>query len=168
MTSLPHPPSGPCLTALAALEQDALALPEAVAAHLQRCPTCSEARVLLLSLQDCPEVEVPQGYYAGLSFRILRKLPSRRAGLARPAAFWLAAAGLLAALGLGGTGFFMGRAMRAPMVEASQPKGLADAIDAQVETPFVETEDALTQLDRLNPQQAEEALQRLQAVKPSR
>jgi hypothetical protein len=168
MTSLLHPPSGPCLTALAALEQDALDLPATVAAHLRVCPTCSEARVLLLALQDCPKVEVPGGYYEGLSFRILRKLPSRRAGLGRPAAFWLAAAALLAALGLGGTGFFMGRAMRAPMVEAAQPKGFADAIDPQIETPFVETEDALTQLDQLSPQQAEEALQRLQAVKPAR
>jgi hypothetical protein len=162
-----HSPSTLCPAALAALEKNPLDLPASVEAHLRGCPACSEAQVLWLALEEAPEGEAPAGYFEGLGFRILRKLPTRRGGLRRSAAFWLAAAGLLAALGLGATGFFLGRAMRAPLVEASQPKGWVEALDPQTETPFVDAEDPLTQLTNLSPRQAEAALARLQAPAPS-
>ena len=163
-----HPPlSAPCLTALAALEKDPLEVPPGVAAHLRSCLACSEARILLLALEEAPEVEVPLGYFEGLGFRILRKLPARRAGLRASAGFWLMAAGLMVALGLGATGFYLGRAARPPLVEASLPKAPADPGEPPPESPFSESTDALSQLSTLSPQAAEKALSRLQAQPPS-
>ena len=159
------PPLSPsCQAALAAMEENPLELPEAVEAHLDVCPPCSEARVIWLSMEDNPEILAPAGYFEGLAYRIQRKLPARRKGLSRPIGIWLAAAGLLVALGLGTTGFFLGRAVRTPMVEASQPKSLVDTLEAQPETPFYESEDPVTQLSDLTPQEAELAFQRLQAA----
>jgi len=162
----PRPISPTCLPVLAALEEDPLTLSAPVEAHLRGCPSCSEARIFWLALEEAPEVEVAPGYFEGLPFRILRKLPARRSGLPRAAAFWLAAASLLAALGLGTTGFYLGRAVRTPMVEAALPRVPAETLEGS-ETPFFETEDALTQFSRLTPRAAEEALQRLQQAKPA-
>ena len=158
----------PCLAALAALEIDPLTLSASVEAHLRRCSPCSEARILLLAMEEAPEVAVPQGYFEGLGNRILRKLPSRRAGLRASAVVWLLAAGLLLALGLGTTGFYLGRAARAPMVEASLPQPLLDPSEQANEAPFSETEDPLSQLSTLSPAEAESALKRLQATPPAR
>jgi hypothetical protein len=158
---LPQPP-GPCAAAQAALEADPLSLPPAVAAHLRACPACSEARILWLAMAEVEPVEAPAGYFEGLGFRILRKLPARPVALKRRAALWLTAAALIGALGVGLTGFFAGRAVRAPLVEAAQPRSLAEP---QAETPFAEpdSEDALSELSTLTPEEAEAALQRLQA-----
>jgi hypothetical protein len=157
-----------CAQAMEAMERDALELPGPVAAHLESCLPCSEARVFLLAMEEAPAVEAPDGYFEGLRFRMLRKLPGRRAGFGRPAALWLAAAGLIAGLGLGATGYFMGQAAHAPMVEAAQPKGLADTLDQPVETPFYEAEDPVTQLSELSAPEAEKALKRMQATPPAR
>ena len=161
-------PRIPCQTALAALESDALNLADPMAAHILRCPACSEARILLLALEEAPEVEVPEGYFEDLGFRILRKLPARRARQLPSAGYWLLAAGLITALGLGVTGFYMGRAARAPMVEASLPRPLLDSAEQQSEAPFAEGEDPLSQLSALSPAEAESALQRLQGPPRSR
>ena len=155
-----------CQTALAALELAPLELPEPVQAHVRTCLACAEARVLWLALEEAPEVEVAPDYFAGLSFRILRKLPAGKV-VRHSASFWLAAAGLLAALGLGATGFYLGQAVRQPMVEAAQPKPLAEPLEGSNETPFYETEETLTQLSDLSPQQAETALLRLQGQEPA-
>jgi hypothetical protein len=157
-----------CAAAFAALERDPLELPAEVERHLRICPPCAEAQVLLLALAEAPEVAVPQGYFQGLGFRIMRKLPGRRAGMSARAGYWLAAAGLLAALGLGATGFFMGRAAQPPMVEAAQPKGQADSLDQPLETPFTETEDPATRLTDLDPKDAERALQTLKVPAPAK
>jgi len=111
-------------------------------------------------------VAVPQGYFATLPFRVLRKLPGRRAGsgFTPHAGRWLAAAAFLAALGLGTTGFFMGKAAKAPVVEAAQPKGLADTLEQPLETPFAEADDPVVQLSDLSPKEAETALKRLQSA----
>ena len=165
MTSdLPQLPV-PCQTALAALEADALLLPAPVRLHLLDCPACSEARVLLLALEDAPPVAVPEGYFEDLGLRILRKLPARRTPLKQRATLWLAAALVIAALGVGVTGFFMGRAVRAPLVEASLPKSLPEHPDPQAETPFAEADDPVSQLSSLTPEEAEASLQRLQTAK---
>ena len=119
-------------------------------------------------MEEIPPVAVPKGYFDGLSFRVLRKLPAHRSGVGRQAATWLAAAALLAALGLGATGFYMGQATHAPMVEAAQPKGVADTLDASAETPFLEAEDPISQLSDLSPKDADSALTHLQAEAESR
>ena len=160
----PHrtqPPSL-CQTALAALEADPLVLPGPVAEHLQVCQACSEARVLWLALEEVPPVAVPAGYFEGLGFRILRKLPPRRAPFSRRPVLWLAAAALLGAAGMGLTGFFMGKAVRAPLMEAAQPRDLPQHPDPQAETPFVDAEDSISQLSNLSPKEADETLRRLQ------
>jgi hypothetical protein len=153
-----------CALALEALGRNALELEAGVEAHLDRCPPCSEARVLLLAMEETPAVAAPQGYYEGLPYRIMRKLPGRRASVNPHAGRWLAAAALLGALGLGTTGFFMGKASQAPVVEAAQPRGLADSLDQTVETPFAEADDPVAQLSELSPKEAETALKRLQAA----
>ena len=160
------PPSlpAPCATALAALEGHALDLAPAVEAHLRACPACAEARVLLLALEDIPPFAEPEGYFEALPYRILRKLAPRRPGAKRQAALWLLAAGLVGAMGVGATGFLLGRAVRQPVVEASQPRGLADSLDPQDETPFTEDDDALSRLSDLSAAEADAALSRLQAA----
>lgn len=165
MTSLP-PISAHCLEAQTALEQDPLALPAAVEAHVRTCMACSELRILWLAMEEAPEVAVAPGYFEDLGFRILRKLPSRSGGARRTAALWLAAAALVGAVGLGATGFYLGRAVRVPMVEAAQPRPAVEATETN-ETPFFETEDALSQLSNLSPEAADRALQRLEAAKPA-
>ena len=163
---MPEHPTLPtaCTQASEALERDPLQLPALVEAHLRTCLSCSEARVFLLAMVDDPPVDVPQGYFEGLGYRILRKLPARRAAINRTTGMWLAAAALMAALGLGATGFFMGQATRAPLVEAAQPRGVADTLDPSAETPFLEAEDPVNQLSELSPREAETALERLQAA----
>jgi len=160
------PPSlpAPCATALAALEGHALDLAPAVEAHLRACPACAEARVLLLALEDFPPCEAPEGYFETLPYRILRKAAPRRPNAKRRAALWLMAAGLVGALGMGATGFFLGQAVRQPVVEASQPHGLNDTLDPQSETPFTEDDDALSRLSDLSAAEADAALSRLQAA----
>ena len=149
-----------CLEAFAALERDPLLLPAGVERHLGTCQACSEARVWLLAMEEAPPVDAPQGYFEGLPYRLSRKLPARRAGIGRTAAVWLAAAALMAALGLGATGFYLGQATHAP-------KGVADTLDPSAETPFQEAEDPVNQLSELSPAEMEAALQRLQASPPS-
>ena len=156
-----------CTEALEAIERDPLELPGPVEVHLDGCLACSEARVLLLALEDAPMVAVPHGYFEGLGYRLMRKLPGRVTRLRRGTGFWLAAAGLLAALGLGATGFFMGRAVNPPTIEASQPRNQVDSLDQQVETPFYESEDLATHLTDLSPKEAESALKRLQTNPPA-
>jgi hypothetical protein len=161
-----NPPTlpAPCATALAALEGHALEVSPAVEAHLRRCPACAEARVLLLALEDSPPCAAPEGYFEALPYRILGKVAPRRPNAKRQAALWLMAAGLVGALGMGATGFFLGRAVRQPVVEASQPHGLPDTLDAQSETPFTDDDDALSRLSDLSAADAEAALTRLQAT----
>jgi len=155
-----------CAQALEALARDPLAPGAGVEAHLGVCLPCSEARVFLLAMEEAPAVAAPDGYYATLPFRILRKLPGRRAGagVSPNAGRWLAAAAILAALSLGATGFFLGKAAKAPVVEAAQPKGVADALEQPVETPFAEADDPVVQLSDLSPKEAEKALKRLQSA----
>lgn len=165
MTPENPPLPAPCTLALAALERDVRELPAEVAAHIRHCPPCAEARILWLALEESVAPEVPAGYFEALPFRIQRKLPARRAALKQRAVLWLVAAGLVGAVGMGTTGFFMGRAVRRPMVEAALAKELPEHPDAQAETPFAESEDAVGQLSGLSAAEAEQALQRLQAPK---
>lgn len=152
-----------CQPVLAALEQDALNLSPEHLAHLKDCPACAEARVLWVAAEEEPFALAPAGYFERLPDRVVRKLPNRRSG-SRPLRFvlWAAAAGLLAAMGIGG--FLFGRSHRAPLVEATLPR--TEAPEVLPEAPFQDT-DPLSQLQGLDEAQAQRVLDHLES-KPAR
>lgn len=160
MTPIPEA----CTRALEALEADPLELPVEVVAHLKACPACAEARVLWLAQQEEPSPLAPAGYFDRLPQRVLRKLPPPRTRRRIHPAL-LAAAGLMAvALGFGG--FWLGRAHRAPVVEATLPKPPAEVAPA-TEAPFHEGESPYNELDQLSPEEAKALLERLESSTPN-
>jgi len=149
-----------CLEALAAIERDPLDLPPEVEAHVKACAGCSEARVTWLAMEDAPAAVAPAGYFDQLPGRVLRKLPSRPRAGNRPAALWALAAALLMAVGFGG--FWLGRANRQPLVEATYTPPAAELPAALPETPFMEGDDEVAQLRRLPPEKAATVLEGLE------
>lgn len=149
-----------CLEALAAIEVDPLDLPPEVEAHVKACAGCSETRVTWLAMEDAPAALAPAGYFDQLPGRVLRKLPSRPRAGNRQAALWALAAGLLMAVGFGG--FWLGRANRQPLVEATYTPSAAELPAALPETPFMEGEDEVAQLRGLPPEKADTVLQGLE------
>lgn len=153
-----------CIPPMEAIQADPRNLPQWVEAHLRACPACAEARVLWLAQAEDPSPLAPAGYFDHLPQRVLRKLPPPRMRM-RIHPSLLAAAGLLAlVLGLGG--FWLGRAHRTPVVEATLPKTPLEAAPAS-EAPFHEGEIPYTSLDRLSPEESEALLERLESPTPS-
>ncbi|NTV73779.1 MAG: hypothetical protein HGA66_06190, partial [Holophaga sp.] len=112
------------------------------------------------AMEDAPAALAPAGYFEQLPGRVLRKLPSRpRAGNGH-AALWALAAGLLMAVGFGG--FWLGRANRQPLVEATYTPSAAELPAALPETPFMEGDDEVAQLRGLPPEKAATVLEGLE------
>lgn len=157
MSEAPVPEA--CRIALEAIQQDPLDLSPQILDHLRFCPACREARVQWLAQEEAPAALAPAGYFDRLPDRIQRKLPQRRR-LGRAARFglWAAASALLAGMGLGG--YLVGRAQRAPVVEATLPKTTLP--EELPEAPFQE-EDPLSQLQKLDETKARKVLDRLEA-----
>jgi hypothetical protein len=153
-------PSQACHDALAAIEADPLALPPEAEAHVARCPTCSEARVAWLAMEDIPSAQAPAGYFDHLPGRVLRKLPTRAKGIRRYPALWALAAGLLMAVGAGG--FWLGRANRQPLVEATLAPAPQELPTTLPETPFLEADDPVDQLHKLTPEEAKALMDNLE------
>jgi hypothetical protein len=151
-----------CQTALAAIEQDPLDLPAEVHAHLHRCPACTEARVQWLALEETPHALAPAGYFDRLPERIQRKLPAKPGVLHRSHKLLWAAAAALLMTGVGIGGFWLGKANKTPLVEATLPKMPASVREVAPENPFHE-DDLLSQLSELTPEQAEQVFRRLEA-----
>ena len=149
-----------CARALAEIEADPLALTPQAAAHLETCPACSEARVAWLAQEEDAPALAPAGYFERLPDRILAKLPAppRRAPH-RHLTLWALAAGLLAAVGVGG--YLAGRANRAPMVEATLTAPAAELPQTLPDTPFQEGEDDYAQLPDLSPEEAHRLIERV-------
>jgi len=151
-----------CEVILAAIECDPLTLPSEALAHLRRCPTCAEARVQWLALEEVPHALAPAGYFDHLPTRIQRKLPVRAGLMGRPRRLlWAAAAALLMA-GTGVGGFWLGKANKAPLVEANLPRNPSEVQELIVDAPFQEDDDALTQLSALPQEEAEAVLKQLE------
>ncbi len=154
-------PTEACAKALAEIEANPLDLTPGTATHVLVCPACSETRVAWLAQAEESAAQAPAGYFQWLPGRILAKLPGtpRRA---RPhLALWALAAGLLAAVGVGG--FLAGRANRAPMVEATLVP-LAPAPDIREtlpDTPFQEGDEDLALLPNLSPEEAQRLMERV-------
>jgi hypothetical protein len=151
----PVPPE-PCRAALADIEQDPLRLPMLSEAHVRTCVACAEVRVAWLAQADSL-AQAPPGYFDQLPDRILSKLPTRQRRRTHPVLWALAAALLLV---VGGGGYWVGRANREPMVEAT----LAPAVqehDALPDTPFLEGEEDYAQLPNLSPEQAHQLIERV-------
>lgn len=151
-----------CRAALEAIQADPLTLPPAARAHLRTCPSCAEARVQWLALEEAPAALAPAGYFERLPARILRKLPARRGSRRVHPALWAAAAALMLGLGVGG--FLLGRIHRAPVVEATLPRTPAELKEVAPDTPFLEADDGVTQLRQLTPEEAEAVLKRLESA----
>jgi hypothetical protein len=150
-----------CAPVLAEIEDHPLDLSPAAEAHLRACPACAEARVAWLAQAEDAAALVPAGYFEQLPGRILAKLPApRRRARQHYLALWGLAAGLLAAVGVGG--YLAGRANRTPMVEATlaAPAGEASH-DALPDTPFQEGEDDYATLPDLTPEQAHQLVERV-------
>ncbi len=156
--ALPAPPS--CAPTLDAILVDPIDPGSEAEAHMKLCRACSEARVTYLAQEECPEVLAPAGYFERLPERILRKLPARPRLLSRVTPLvWAAAAALLMAVGAGA--FWAGRANRTPLVEATLPRTPSEVQEVLPETPFLDQEDAVSQLTSLSPQEAEAVLKTL-------
>jgi len=152
-----------CEATLAALEYDPLTLPSEALAHLRQCPACAEARVQWLALEEVPNALAPAGYFDHLPARIQRKLPVRAGLLGRPRKLlWAAAAALLMA-GTGVGGFWLGKANKTPLVEATLPRNPSEVQELIVDAPFQEDDDALSQLSTLPQEEAEAVLKQLEA-----
>ena len=146
-----------CLSALAEIETDPLRLTPASAAHTETCPACAETRIAWLAQEDF-EVQAPAGYFERLPERILSKLPAGPRRRLHPA-LWAMAAALLLAVGTGG--FWVGRANRTPMVEATLVPVSADSHETLPDTPFQEGEEDYAQLPNLSPEQARMVIERV-------
>ncbi len=156
-----------CLEALAAIEADPLSLPGAVEAHVAGCEACAEARVAWLAMEDTSLPPVPAGYFDHLPARVLRKLPARPSVRYRLPLIWSLAAGFL--LAVGGGGFWLGRANRQPLVEATlAPAPVETPAAALPETPFLEGDDEMSQLRKLSPEEAKALLDRLDTKETKR
>lgn len=153
-----------CLQALDRIEADPLDLDAATAAHVDRCPSCSETRIAWLAQQETDAV-APAGYFQRLPDRILAKLPAARRPQSRHYALWAMAAALLLAVATGG--FWAGRANRTPMVEAALVQPAVETTrETLPDTPFQEGEDDYAQLPNLSPEQARMVIERVSQEDP--
>ncbi len=142
--------------AIAAIEADPLHLPAEVEALLKSNAALSELRVHWLAQEEAPSATAPAGYFQALPGRVLRKLPTKLVVRHRPApALWAAAAALMLVIGAGG--FWVGKANRAPLVEA-KTQDIEPAKELPVaDAPFQENDDVMVQIQNMSP----EELQRL-------
>jgi anti-sigma factor RsiW len=149
-----------CLQALAEIEVDPLQLTAATEAHVRTCPACSETRIAWLAQADA-EAQAPAGYFERLPDRILSKLPSGPRRRWPHLALWAMAAAVMLAVGTGG--FWVGRANRTPMVEATLAPPAADPHETLPDTPFQEGEEDYAQLPNLSPEQARKVIERVRS-----
>lgn len=147
-----------CRLPLAEIEADPLNLTAATAAHVEACPACSETRIAWLAQEDA-EAQAPAGYFERLPDRILCKLPASPRRRRPHVALWAMAAAFLLAVGTGG--FWIGRANRAPMVEATLVPASLDVHDPLPDTPFQEGEEDYAQLPNLSPEQARKIIEQV-------
>jgi hypothetical protein len=148
-----------CRQALAEIEADPLDLTAVTGAHVDACRACSETRIAWLAQADA-EAQAPAGYFDRLPDRILSKLPAGPRRRRPHLALWAMAAALLLVVGTGG--FWVGRANRTPMVEATlAPPPVTDQRDPLPDTPFQEGEDDYAQLPNLSPEQARRVIERV-------
>ena len=150
-----------CARVLAEIEDHPLGLSPTAEAHLRSCPACAEARVAWLAQDEDGPALAPAGYFEQLPGRILAKLPAPpRRARRRHLALWGLAAGLLAAVGVGG--YLAGRANRAPLVEATLAEPAAETSHETLpDTPFQEGEDDYAQLPDLTPEEAHQLVERV-------
>ena len=149
-----------CAQTLAEIEAHPLDLGPAAAAHLRSCPACAEAQVAWLAQEEDAPALAPAGYFERLPDRVLAKLPAPpRPVPHRHLTLWALAAGLLAAVGVGG--YLAGRANRAPMVEATLAAPAVDLPQTLPDTPFQEGEDDYAQLPDLSPEEAHRLIERV-------
>ena len=153
-----------CRTSIAAVELDPLNPGPEAEAHMKRCTACSEARVAYLAQEEVPLALAPAGYFDRLPARVLGKLPTSSRSVQSRHLFWGAAAAILLAVGV--TAFSVGRANRMPLVEASLPRVTAEVQDALPDSPFQDSEDAVTQLSALSTEDADAVIRTL-AAKPA-
>ena len=163
MTQPPPIPEA-CLLPMEAILLDPLEPGTEAEAHMRTCRACSEARVVYLAQEDCPEALAPAGYFDRLPDRILRKLPARRPLHHRMRPFtWIAAAALLMAVGTGA--FWAGRANRTPFVEATLPRQ-PEVIETSItlpDAPFHDPEEDAVQIQALTPEEMRALLKHLEA-----
>lgn len=156
---LPLPLTNACQLTMDAVLVDPLDPGPEAETHLQNCRACSEARVAFLAQEEVPLVLAPAGYFERLPSRIMGKLPARSRSSHTLRYAWGAAAALL--LAVGATAFGVGRANRAPLVEANLVKTTSENQELLPDTPFQDGEDALTQLTALSQEDADAVMRAL-------
>lgn len=150
-----------CTSALEAILADPLAPGTSAETHLKTCTACREARVAFLAQEEVPQALAPAGYFERLPDRIIGKLPAPPLRSHTRRFYWGTAAALL--LAVGASSFWIGRANRTPLVEASLPRTASEIqeILPLPETPFQDSEDAVTQLTALSQEDADAVLKTL-------
>jgi hypothetical protein len=153
-----------CALAMEAVLVDPMDPGAGAEAHMKICRACSEARVAYLAQEDIPEALAPAGYFDRLPDRVLRKLPVRSSLHQRmPRMAWAIAAALLMTVGAGA--FWVGRANRTPLVEATLPRqpDLIETSTTAPDTPFHDREEDAAQLQTLTPDEMKALLKHLDA-----
>lgn len=150
-----------CTSALEAILADPLEPGASAETHLKTCAACREARVAFLAQEEVPQVLVPVGYFERLPDRIVGKLPAPPLRSHTRRFYWGTAAALL--LAVGASSFWIGRANRTPLVEASLPRTASEIqeILPLPDPPFQDSqdsEDAVTQLTALSQEDADAVL----------
>lgn len=84
--------------------------------------------------------------------------------MGRPRKLLLAAAAALLMIGMGVGGFWLGKANKAPLVEATLPRNPSEVQELIVDAPFQEDDDALSQFSTLSQEEAEAVLKQLEAA----
>jgi len=148
-----------CTRTLTAVEANSLDPGAEAEGHLQICRACAESRVAYLAQEEVPLALTPAGYFERLPGRILGKLPASPRRHSPVRFYWGAAAALL--LAVGATAFWVGRANRSPLVEASLPQPLVEIQEVSSETPFQDHEDAVSQLSNLSQEDADAVIRAL-------
>lgn len=155
-----------CRLTLAAVEANPLGPGPDAEAHMKTCTACSEARVIYLAQEEAPQALAPAGYFERLPRRILGKLPARSGlHLHTRRFYWGTAAALLLAVGT--AAFWVGRANRAPLVEAGLPHMPAEVQELAPDSPFQDSEDAVTQLSTLSQEDADAVIRSLSTPSPA-
>jgi hypothetical protein len=161
----PLPTPEACALTMSAVLVDPLDSGPDAEAHMQICRACSEARIAYLAQEDAPQVLVPTGYFERLPGRILGKLPAPvRLSSHTKKYIWGLAASLLFAVSA--TTYWVGRANRMPLVEASLPRTSAEIQEFLPDSPFQDREDAVnddavTQLTALSEDDANAVIRTL-------
>jgi hypothetical protein len=158
-----------CQSALQAIENDPLNLPDSALEHLSACRPCHEARILWLAQQDFASQTTPAGYFCSLAGRILHKMPP--ANPRHPMKTPILAAAALMMLVAASTGYWAGHHSgfaRSQAMHSSTSEAVLEALLANDENEDYSQDpmsfsdlDIYSQISDLTPEETQEIMESL-------